>query len=108
MALSFTTVQDAYKVLHNIKMTALPELDIRSWPEDTARWGWEKTLNPPENVLLGYDKKYDDGWEQLIFYVNSPTEKLKQAFREHNTIKGNSSICKPMADGSLTWVFGWF
>jgi hypothetical protein len=109
MALSFTTVQQAYVVLNNIKKTAFPDLQIHSWPDDMARWSRDKKDSPPLNALIGYDKKSDDGWENLVFFVDNPTDNLKDAFKELNTIKSNSSICRQYNDDNPSlWIFGWF
>lgn len=103
MALSFKAVEEAYKVFNELKVEHIP-----SWPQDMAKWSDEKKRNPPLNTVLGYDKKSDDGWENLVFIVRDPSQELKDKF---NKLKGrvpNSSFSKPYPRNEKLWVFGWF
>lgn len=108
MALSFNTVQKAYVVLNNLKRDHLPELRIPSWPEDMAEWSNTKKEDPPVNVVFGWDKKSDEGWESLAFFIENPSQKLIDAFNQLNDIKSNSSICGPYRLNKRKWCFGWF
>jgi len=69
MALSFSSVQDAYKVLNELKNTVLPELKINSWPVDLSELSKRERKNPRLCEVYGFDKKSDDGWENLVFFT---------------------------------------
>jgi len=109
MALSFSNVEKAYKVFNEIKKTVLPELTINSWAEDMSEWSTEKRENPELNRVYGFDKKADDGWENIYFFVENPTQELKDKFNEQKGTVGNSSMAHPYGnDNSPIWIFGWF
>lgn len=108
MALSFANVQNAYKVFNELKKTVLPELKINSFPEDMVGWSDKENENPPLNTTYGFDKKYDSGWECLVFFVKNPSDELKNKFDELKSMVQNSSISKPIREGSDIWEFGWF
>ena len=109
MALSFSNVEKAYKVFNKIKKTVLPELTINSWPEDMREWSESDRENPRMNVVYGFDKKADDGWENIYFFVENPTQELKDKFEELKGTVGNSSMAHPYGnDNSPIWIFGWF
>ncbi|MEA4918126.1 hypothetical protein SDC9_145687 [bioreactor metagenome] len=108
MALSFSNVQNAYKVFNEIKKTVLPELRINSWPEDMADWSERERENPHLCKVYGFDRKSDDGWESLVFFVKNPSDELKQKFDELKSMVRNSSIARPYGEGSNIWKFGWF
>lgn len=108
MALSYRTVQQAYLVFNDIQEQALPTLDIRSWPQDMSEWSEKEKVNPPLNVVLGYDRMSDDGWESICFFVENPSKELIKAFKELNTIKSNTSICGKYFRNEKIWCFGWF
>ncbi|GEM_PF-1679669 len=107
MALSFKTVQEAYTIFNELQRTVVPELDIRSYPADMSQWSWEKKDNPPVLQVLGWDRKSDDGWENLFFFVEDPSIELKHKFDELNSIKGNTSMFKKYKDNSDLWIIGW-
>lgn len=108
MALSFNSVKLAYKVLHQIKETVLPDLVIKSFPEDMYDWTDEAKENPQLNKLYGFDRKSDNGWENLVFFVKSPSAELKQKFDELKGNVPNSSFFKPYSEDHLIWIIGWF
>ena len=108
MALSFQSVENAYGVFHEIKKTVLPELTINSWPEDLYDWSEEERENPQLNRVYGFDKKADDGWENLVFFVENPTEELKRKFDELKHQVPNSAMSKPYSNSRSIWMFGWF
>lgn len=108
MALNFKNVQNAYKVFNELKKTILPELDIPSWPEDMRGWSERERKNPELCKVYGFDHKRDDGWENLVFFVKSPSEELKKKFNELKSIVMNSSMAEPYQDDSDVWIFGWF
>lgn len=108
MALSFDAVKKAYEVFHEIKQSHLPSLQIASWPEDMFEWLKEERKTPRENTVYGFDKKYDNGWENLVFFVKNPSAELKKKFDELKTKVPNSSISKPYAMNGELWIFGWF
>ena len=108
MALSFQSVQKAYRVLNEIKETVLPDLVIDSWPEDLFDWSDEERKNPQLNRVYGFDKKSDNGWENLVFFVEKPDEKLKVKFDELKENVPNSSFAKPYKENSDFYIFGWF
>lgn len=109
MGLSFNTVEKTYKIFHTIKTEFLPELRIPSWPEDMADWNNSKKENPPLNEVLGWDKKYDNGWENICFFTKKPDPKLVKRFKalaQENI--GNSIICGPYKRNKDIWCIGWF
>jgi len=108
MALSFSNVKKAYEVFNELKKTVLPKLYIDSFPEDMAGWSDEEKENPQLNKVYGYDKKSDSGWENLVFFVENPSEELKQKFNELKINVGNSSMCRSYSDDGSVWIFGWF
>lgn len=107
MALSYTTVQEAYAVFHALRISCLPDLRIPSWPSDMAEWNDDEKSNPPTLQVLGWDKKYDDGWENLIFFIENPSEEVIARFKKLNIIKSNTSICEPYNQNPKLWCFGW-
>ena len=107
MALSFSSVEKAYKILNIIQKDHLPELRIPSWPEDMELWDTEKQENPPTNIVTGWGKKYDNGWENLMFFIESPSKELIDAFNRCEGI-GNTRICKPYVRNKNFHVIGWF
>ena len=108
MALSFSTVQEAYSVLHAMRITCLPELKISSWPSDMAEWNDDEKENPPVLEVLGWSRKSDDGWENLIFFLENPSDQVIATFKKLNIIKSNTSICSPYERNPDLWCFGWF
>ncbi len=108
MALSFKNVQNAYKVFNELKRTVLPELKINSWPEDMREWDEDERENPELNKVYGFDRKADDGWENLMFFVKNPSSMLIAKFDELKAQVGNSSMAKPYREDSEVWIFGWF
>lgn len=109
MALSFQAVQKAYKVFNELKRSHLPELDIRSWPEDMAEWRSDMARkNPAVLTVYGWGKKSDDGWENLFFLVQDPSDELKAAFDDLKKSVPNSSISGPYNLNRAYWQFGWF
>lgn len=108
MALSFKNVEKAYEVFSELKETVLPELSIRSFPEDMSEWSVQERKNPQVNQVYGFDRKYDSGWENLVFYVRNPSIELKKKFDELKIKVGNSPISRQDQENSSLWIFGWF
>lgn len=108
MALSFRNVERGYEVFNELKKTVLPELSIGSFPEDMSEWKEEERKNPRLNEVYGFDKKSDSGWENLVFFVENPSDELKSKFDELKTKVGNSAISYPYSKNPLLWIFGWF
>jgi hypothetical protein len=108
MALNFKNVQNAYKVFNELKKTVLLELDIPSWPEDMREWQEKERKNPELCKVYGFDKKCDDGWESLVFFVKNPSEELKTKFSELKSFVHNSAMAEPYSKNSEIWIFGWF
>lgn len=108
MALNFENVKNAYKVFNELKKTVLPELDIRSFPEDRRNWNKEEKTNPELCRVYGWGRMSNDGWENIIFFVENPNEELKLKFHELKDIVENSSVAKPYHLNTSIWVFGWF
>lgn len=108
MALSIINVERAYEVFNELKRTVLPELSIRSYPEDMSEWEDEDRKNPRLNEVYGFDKKSDGGWENLVFFVQNPTQELKDKFEELKMKVNNSSINNAYSRNKLLWIFGWF
>jgi len=108
MALSFESVQKAYKVFNQIKKEVLPSLQIPSWPTDFQKLSREDQENPPMDQVLGYAKQYDNGWENLFFLTKSPSPELIKLFNE---LKGNvpNTAFKPERyEKTDYWLIGWF
>jgi len=91
MALNFDAVKEAYKVFNELKHVVA--LDIPSWPEDMAKWSDEEKRYPRLNRVHGFDKKSDDGWENLFFIVKDPSQDLKNRFDELKGQVWNSVAC---------------
>lgn len=108
MGLSFRSVEIAYKVFNEIKNTVLPDLDIPSWPEDMQEWDKDKRANPRLNRVYGFDKKSDDGWESIAFFVKEPSDELKAKFNDLESKIHNSSMAHPYSRNTDIWIFGWF
>lgn len=108
MALSFKSVQKAYEVFAELKREHLPDLRIPSWPQDMSEWDSGKKDNPPLNTVLGWDKKSDDGWENIMFFTSCPSVKLKKAFRELAEKVPNTCMCEQYSRNKDIWVIGWF
>lgn len=103
MALSFASVEEAYKVFHELGVKNVP-----SWPEDMAEWDSSKKKDPKPDTVYGWSKKYDNGWENLFFFIKNPTEEFKQKFDNLKRRVPNSSISKPYDNNPELWIFGWF
>lgn len=109
MALSFSTVEKAYKVFHTIKQEYVHELIIPSWPKDMGEWNSDEQENPELLRVHGWGKKSDDGWESISFFIENPTEELKSRFKELSSeIKSNTNISEPYHRNKRLWVMGWF
>ena len=107
MALSFESVQIAYKVLNDIKKTHIPDLNIPSFPEDIHSWDEKQLKHAKPNLVYGCDRKYDNGWENLFFYTKNPSLQLKYDFEKLAKAVPNSSISR-YDELTGMWEFGWF
>ena len=103
MALSFSAVQKAYKVFNKLKIKWMP-----AWPQDMSEFTEDQKANPETDMIYGWDKKSDDGWEQLFVFIKNPTEEFKTLFAEASRSVPNSSMAEPYKDNPDIWVFGWF
>lgn len=103
MALSFRSVEKAYEVFHELGVKHVP-----SWPEDMYTWSEEKRAHPEEDRVYGWDKKVDDGWENIFFFVRNPSQELKDKFDQLKHRVPNSSMSKPYGYNKELWMFGWF
>lgn len=108
MALSFTSVEKAYKVFHILKTEFIQDLRIPTWPEDMGEWEIEDQENPKQNVVHGWGKKSDDGWESITFFIENPSEELKKGFEHLKKQVPNSSLNEPYHKNDKLWVIGWF
>lgn len=107
MALSHRAVVKAYEVF-NLLNDEFQIPSIPAWPEDMAHWDDNKKDNPPEKVVLGWDRKSDDGWENLFFFVEQPSKELKNRFDELKVHVPNSSMSTTYDRNDSYWIFGWF
>ena len=73
-----------------------------------SEWSEEERKKPRLNQVYGFDKKFDSGWENLVFFVKNPSQELKDKFEEIKSKVGNSSINKPYSQNKSLWIFGWF
>lgn len=103
MALNFDSVREAYEILGELEVENIP-----SFPEDMAEWSDEEKRNPPLETVLGYDKKGDNGWENIVFITRDPSAELKAKFESLKHRVPNSSISSPYKWNESLWVFGWF
>ncbi len=109
MALSFSTVQKAYKVFNTLKKELLPELKIPSWPQDMGEWDWKDQENPILMTVHGWGKKSDDGWESIAFFIDNPSQELKDRFEDlSKEIRSNTHLNGPYHRNENLWVIGWF
>lgn len=109
MALSFSTVQKAYTVFNTLKRELLPELEIPSWPQDMGEWEREDQENPSLMRVHGWGKKSDDGWESISFFIDNPSQELKDRFEDlANEIRSNTHLNGPYHRNEKLWVIGWF
>ncbi|CAL2094931.1 hypothetical protein [Tenacibaculum sp. 190524A02b] len=106
MGLSYKSVKKAYKVFHEVK--ELHPITIESFPDDMANWKDEEKENPPLDIVLGWNKKYDGGWESISFFVKDPSKELIEKFNELKEAVPNTSICNPYYRNESIWCFGWF
>jgi len=107
MALSYESVQNAYKVFHELKKI-LPDLEIPSWPEDMSNWSESKRETPKLNLVYGFDKKSDSGWENIVFFTSEPSIQLLEKFDELKSQIPNSSLSKPYSKNTDLYIIGWF
>ena len=108
MALSYTSVEKAYKVFHILKKELLENLEIPSWPQDMNEWDDFKKDNPLQNIVYGWGKKSDSGWESISFFIENPTKELKKRFEELKKQVPNSAINEAYHRNGKLWVIGWF
>lgn len=108
MALSYSSVQKAYEVFNILENELLPDLKIPSWPSDMGEWTDEKRENPPLNTVIGWGKKLDDGWENIFFIVENPSQKLKDRFNELEGRVPNSCLNSEYQFNKKLWIIGWF
>jgi len=108
MALSFDSVQKAYKVFNKIKTEVLPNLQIPSWPTDFQKLPDSDKENPPMDQVLGFDRKFDNGWENLFFFTKNPSPELIKLFGELKNQVPNSAYKPEKYNESDYWLFGWF
>ena len=108
MALSYNSVVKANALFRILQKEVIPELLIPTFSEDMADWPEEKKINPELNVVLGWGKKSDDGWESYSFFIENPSEELIDRFDELKGIIPNSSINEPYHLNKKLWCIGWF
>lgn len=108
MGLSYSSVEKAYKVFNEIKKTILPDLRIPSFPEDMGEWTEKERENPRVNVVYGWDRKSDSGWENIYFITENPSDELKSKFEELKDMVPNSSMSHAYRKNKSLWIFGWF
>jgi len=108
MAINFTNIEKAYEVFNELQKSLLPELSIGSFPEDMSEWTDKAQENPAVNRVYGFSKKSDSGWENIMFFVENPSDELKEKFDELKTEVGNSSMAEAYDKNSNLWIFGWY
>lgn len=108
MALSYRSVQKAYEVFNILNNELLPDLKIPSWPADMSEWSDKQRENPPLNTVIGWDKKSDDGWEEIFFLVENPSQQLKDRFAELEGQVPNSCLNGKYTFNKKLWIIGWF
>lgn len=108
MALSQSSVEKAYKVFNTLKNDILENLEIPSWPQDMSDWEDHQKDNPKQNIVYGWGRKKDNGWESISFFVEDPSEELKGKFEDLQKRVPNSAINEAYHRNKNLWVFGWF
>src|SRR5215213_6093429 len=110
MALSSRAVDKAYEVFNQLRQL-LPKLEIPTWPEDAGKWPtikWQDEESFKLNIVYGFDRKSDDGWENLFFYTENPSDELKVLFDELKRSVPNTSISRAVEGRPGVWKFGWY
>lgn len=108
MGISLTNVKRAHEVFNQLKESVLPDLRINSWPEDMAEWTEKERESPHTNQVYGFDKKSDNSWENLYFFVENPSKELLEKFEQLKSKVGNSSMCSEYKRNKKLWIIGWF
>lgn len=108
MALSYNSVLKAQEVFRILKQEIISELLVPSVSEDMAEWSEEKKINPKLNVVLGWGKKPDGGWESYSFFIENPSEELIDRFDELKSNIHNSCINEAYHLNKNIWCIGWY
>ena len=103
MALSFDAVTKAYKVFNELGLE-----HIQSFPPDFNELeDWEK-MNPREQWTYGIDQKFDNGWEQLFFFIKKPSHEFIENWKKLKDSVPNSSFMHKYKENQEYTMFGWF
>lgn len=103
MALSFQSVQIAYKIFHELGVKNVP-----SFPQDMQRWEEDMRGHPKTDTVYGFDKKSDGGWENLFFFTdNPPSPELLAKFEKEKRRVPNTSMSKMYSQNKDLWIIGW-
>lgn len=110
MGLSFSTVEKTYEVFEIIKKEFLKDLKIPKSPNDVELM--DDKANLPTRQVLGWDRKYDNGWENIFFVLhasevpNGLQERFEELAKEYRI--GNSLLFGPTSRNKNLHLFGWF
>lgn len=108
MALSFNAVEKAYQVMGQLKKEFGSPKTIPSWPLDIQSWSDKQKEGLVNDEVFGYDKKRDDGWENLFFILENPSPEFLERFKELAKQVPNSSFVDTWQDDPNRKVIGWF
>lgn len=108
MALSYTSVQAAYKVFNALKKEFGTPKTIPSWPDDMQQWSASEKQYPSHDIVYGFDKKSDDGWENIYFFVQNPSKALIDRFKQLAKTVPNSTLCNRYNQNPKLFIIGWF
>lgn len=97
MALSKENVKRAWYILNEINPKA-----NNSWIQDYEKDDDGVILN----TILGCDRKYDDGWENVLMYIKDITPEQEAIFERRKKEVHNSSFKRDEGDGIT--CLGWF
>ena len=98
MALHRTDVAQAKEILWNL----FPDADC-SFTD--AQWGDEPT---DPNIVYGYDRKADDGYENVFINVPDLTPEQQRAFEQRAERIPNSTFCRAVKGHPGLTRLGWF
>ena len=96
MALSKDAVRKAWNILNEINPKANNSFIAEQDLKDEFR----------EDYIIGYDKKYDDGWENVFMNVRNITPEQLAIFERRKEEVPNSSFCRNEGNGIT--CLGWF
>ena len=102
MALSFGSIEKAYKVFNTLELQ-----HIVAFPSDLREADEREQDNPQEQQPYGIDRKSDFGWENLFFFIKNPTTEFIEQWDALKSSVPNSSFQKAYKRNPEYMMFGW-